>query len=422
MTAQDVEEAVEFSAPRAPTARPSGVSRGHRALIALLLLGNTAVIAVYMGAGVLLAVQAAQISPNGKVAALGTVTGVAALVATLAQPVVGALSDRGGRRGPWILGGALAGFGLLSVLADLRTVLLLTIGWCAVSAALNAYQVAVGSVIPDRIPEGLRGTASGFVGLGIPLGAFLGPWLAAQAAPVSLRTGYLLLGGLVAFAALLLTSLARERRMPGGRSAGLRGQLTSLGSALRGRDFRWAFTGRALITLGYFSVSGFQLYIVQDHTVLPAGLTPVEAVAVLSPVGAVAMAVSTALGGVLSDRTGRRKPFVAGAAIVSAGGALLPVFSHSWTAMLVFAALNGLGFGCFMAVDLAIVTLVLPSASDAARDLGVLNMAQAGPQIVSPLIGSLAVSVLGGYTGLFLVAGAVAVLGSLAMLPIRGVR
>ncbi|WP_159766143.1 MFS transporter [Streptomyces sp. HM190] len=419
MTAQDVDKASET---RVSTARTPDAPTSHRALIALLLIGNTAVIAVYMGAGVLLAVQAAQISPSGKVAALGTVTGVAALVATLVQPIVGALSDRGERRTPWILGGALAGFGLLAVLADLRTVLLLTVGWCAVSAALNAYQVAIGSVVPDRIPESLRGTASGFVSLGIPLGAFLGPWLAARAAPVSLRTGYLLLGGLVAFAALLLTSLARERRIPGARSAGLRGQLTSLVSALRGRDFRWAFTGRALITLGYFSVAGFQLYIVQDHTVLPEGLSPVEAVAVLSPVGAVAMAVSTGLGGVLSDRTGRRRPFVAGAAIVSAVAALLPVFSDSWSAMLVFAALNGLGFGCFMAVDLAIVTLVLPSASDAARDLGVLNMAQAGPQIVSPLIGSLAVSVLGGFTGLFLVAGAVAVLGSLAMLPIRGVR
>ncbi|MER6415052.1 MFS transporter [Streptomyces humidus] len=422
MTAQDVEKAAVASATEAPSARTAGASTGHRALMALLLIGNTAVISVYMGAGVLLALQAAQISPDGKVAALGTVTGVAALVATLVQPIVGALSDRGGRRGPWILGGALAGWGLLAMLADLRTVLLLTIGWCAVSAALNTYQVATSSVIPDRIPEKLRGTASGVVGLGIPLGAFLGPWLAAQVAPVSLRTGYLLLGGLVAFAALLLTSFAKERRRPRGRSAGLRGQLTSLGSALRGRDFRWAFTGRALITLGYFSVSGFQLYIVQDHTALPAGLSPVQAVAVLSPVGAVAMAVSTALGGVLSDRTGRRKPFVAGAAIISAAAALLPAFSDSWTAMLVFAALNGLGFGCFMAVDLAIVTLVLPSASDAARDLGVLNMAQAGPQIVSPLVGSLAVSVLGGYTGLFLVAGAVAVLGSLAMLPIRGVR
>ncbi|CAM5286716.1 MFS transporter [Streptomyces avidinii] len=90
--------------------------------------------------------------------------------------------------------------------------------------------------------------------------------------------------------------------------------------------------------------------------------------------------------------------------------------------MLVFSALNGLAFGCFMAVDTALVTLVLPPAEDAARDMGVLNVANAGPQIVAPFVASAVVTGLGGYTPLFLVGGALSLVGALAILPIRSVR
>ncbi|MFJ7777686.1 hypothetical protein [Streptomyces yangpuensis] len=43
------------------------------------------------------------------------------------------------------------------------------------------------------------------------------------------------------------------------------------------------------------------------------------------------------------------------------------------------AAVDGPAFGCYMAVDTALVTMVLPNAEDAARDMGVLNIANAGP-------------------------------------------
>ncbi|MFD7444736.1 MFS transporter [Streptomyces sp. NPDC059909] len=100
---------------------------------------------------------------------------------------------------------------------------------------------------------------------------------------------------------------------------------------------------------------------------------------------------------------------------------LLPV-STSWTAMLAFSVVNGLGFACCMAVDTALVTMVLPTAEDAARDMGVLNVANAGPQIVAPFLASVLVSAGGGCTTLFLVAAALSVLGPLAVRPIRTVR
>ncbi|MFF1560596.1 MFS transporter [Streptomyces sp. NPDC058279] len=271
------------------------------------------------------------------------------------------------------------------------------------------------------MPVSARGKASAAVGLGLPFGSTLGALLGAAFSD-HYRTGYLVSGVLVAGAAVLFASCTREQRRPAPAPLPVRAQLAAFASALGNHDFRWAFIGRALLVLGYFAVSGYELYILQDHTVLPDGMEPEAAVALLLPLTSVAMIVSTVVGGWLSDKFDRRKLFVGVSASLSALALMVPAVSTSWAAMLVFAVVNGLAFGCYMAVDTALVTMVLPAAEDAARDMGVLNIANAGPQIVAPFLASLIVSVSGGYTALFVVAAVLAVAGALAVRPIRGVR
>ncbi|MFJ5811039.1 MFS transporter [Streptomyces sp. NPDC093093] len=397
----------------------SGPGRG---LLPLLLVGNTAMYSLYIGvAGILLALQVEHIDPAHKVANFGLIAGVSAIFATIFNPVAGALSDRSGRRNPWILGGGLAALPAMFLLGFADTILLITIAWCLGQAVMNVYQAAITSVVPDRVPVTARGKASAAVGLGLPFGSTLGALLGA-AFSENYRTGYLVFGAIVAGAAVLFTACAREERLPARAPLPLRAQLAAFASALGNHDFRWAFIGRALLVLGYFAVSGYQLYILQDHTVLPEGMKPEAAVAVMMPLTSVAMVVSTVLGGWLSDRFDRRKLFVGASALLSALALGIPAVSTSWTAMLVFSAVNGLAFGSYMAVDTALVTMVLPKAEDAARDMGVLNIANAGPQIIAPFIASVIVSVSGGYTALFVVAAVLAVAGALAVKPIRGVR
>ncbi|MGY0019418.1 MFS transporter [Streptomyces sp. cg35] len=401
---------------------PAAAVRTPRGLLPLLTLGNTAMYTLYIGVGgVLLPLQIEQIDRAGKVAALGLVSGVSAVFATLFNPVAGALSDRSGRRNPWILGGGLAAVGAMALLGGADTVLLVALAWCVGQAVMNVLQAALTSVVPDRVPLSARGRASAAVGLGMPVGSTLGALLGAAFSD-HLRTGYLVLGLLVAVAAVVFTAGTREERRPAAEVVPLKRQFGAFMSALRHRDFMWAFVGRALLVLGYFCVFGYQLYILDDHIELPKGMEPADAVAILAPLSSVAMAVATVAGGVLSDRLDRRKLFVGVSALVSAVSLLIPGVSPTWPAMLVFAVLNGLGFGCFMAVDNALVTMILPSEGDAARDLGVLNMASAGPQILAPFVASVIVSACGGYTSLFVVGAVLSVLGALAVRPIRGVR
>ncbi|WP_053725351.1 MFS transporter [Streptomyces sp. WM6378] len=405
-----------------PVAVTAPAPRPARGLLPLLLLGNTAMYALYIGVpGVLLALQIEHIDAAHKVADFGLVSGVSAIFATVFNPVAGALSDRSGRRNPWILGGGLLALPVMFLLGTVHTILLVTIVWCLGQAVLNVYQAALTSVVPDRVPMAARGKASAAVGLGLPFGSTIGALLGAAFSD-HYRTGYLLFGALVAAAAVIFTAGTREERRPARTPLPVARQLAAFTEALRDHDFRWAFIGRALLVLGYFAVAGYQLYILQDHTQLPAGLEPEQAVAILMPVNALAMVVSTVLGGWLSDRHDRRKLFVGASAALSAAALVIPAVSPGWPAMIAFSVVNGLGFGCYMAVDTALVTLVLPKAEDAARDMGVLNVANAGPQIVAPFAASLIVTVSGGYTALFLAGAALSVLGALAVRPIRSVR
>jgi MFS family permease len=90
---------------------------------------------------------------------------------------------------------------------------------------------------------------------------------------------------------------------------------------------------------------------------------------------------------------------------------------------LVGMAIGGLGFGAYVAVDLALVVDVLPGGENVARDLGVFNYAGALPFSLAPALAPLILAVGGGrYAVLYAVAGVCALGGAAAILPVRGVR
>jgi MFS family permease len=110
------------------------------------------------------------------------------------------------------------------------------------------------------------------------------------------------------------------------------------------------------------------------------------------------------------------------AAVRQATAALLLALAPNFTVALVAAGLLGLGYGCFLSVDQALATQVLPDAADRGKDLGVMNIASAVPQALAPLLGAYVVVALGGFTGLFLLSGLVALLGAATITPIRSVQ
>jgi MFS family permease len=145
----------------------------------------------------------------------------------------------------------------------------------------------------------------------------------------------------------------------------------------------------------------------------------------LSTVVQAAMVVAGSLiAGHLSDRMGRRKAFVMAGSAIQGLGLWLIAGTHSYAMLLPGVCLVGMGHGIYEGVDLALVTDVLPDRDHhAAKDLGLLNIANTLPQVAAPLIAPLILTVgPGGYLLLFVIAGTLAMLGSACIAPLKSVR
>jgi MFS family permease len=404
---------------------------GFRRLLVSLGVAGGALSAMYAGVGtVLLPLQIERIDRAHKIAVLGVVAGVSAVFALVFNPIGGALSDRTrsrfGRRAPWLIAASAGLLVMLGLLGQAATVPLVLIGWCLAQAVANLYQAPLTAIVPDRVVPARRGAASSVAGVASVLGGVAGVGLASQFSG-HLGAGYVVLGALLVLSAwyFVLTTKdsptgSQPRPPRDTRSLGLR--LAEFVSALRYRDFALVFASRAAAILGYFLVVNYELYILTDYIKLPGAMKPAQGVTVLAAISAVGAILAAAIAGPLSDRLDRRKPFVILSSAIAGAGCILPVVSPTFTTIEIFAAFAGLAFGCYLSVDAALVTLVLPRSEDAARDLGVLNIANAGPQVIAPLFAALIISHFGGYRTLFIAGGCCGIAGALAVMPIRSVR
>jgi MFS family permease len=369
------------------------------------------------------------VGDGGAVAALGTVSSIGAVAAFLANPIFGRISDRTtgrfGRRRPWLVIGSLGLTICLVAIALAPTVAVIAVAWFVAQALANAALAAVMATIADQVPPVQRGKVSGLIGIMQNVG-IMGAGYAAQ----FLGTNMLLLFLVPGLVGLVLTTLFAvmlpDRPLPHRppSEGGLRTVLKTFWvSPVRYPDFAWVWLSRFMIILASFLFTTYRLLYMQHQLALPIPrATAVLASAVL--IYTIVLAVCGQIAGWLSDRVKRRKPFVVLAAGAFGVGMLLLGQAHTVGAFYLAEVVLGLGYGTYMAVDVALVIDVLPNPDDAAKDLGVLNIANAGPQTLAPAIGAVLIGTAGGHNyGLLLgIAAAVAVVGALAIVPVRKVR
>ena len=104
-------------------------------------------------------------------------------------------------------------------------------------------------------------------------------------------------------------------------------------------------------------------------------------------------------------------------------GLAMPLFMPNLTGMLIMGAINGFGFGLYMACDTALMTEVLPGGGVAAgKDLGILNVATNIPQAMSPAVAGLIIGSFGGFPALFVFGMISVVIAAVVLIPIKSVR
>lgn len=381
---------------------------------------------------VLLPLKAESIDPAGKALLLSQVAFFGALVASVANLLAGAISDRTtsrfGRRRPWMVLGSLGASGAYLVIMAARTPWALMAGIILFQLTFNLMFSALVAVMPDRVPDTQKGRVAAFLSLGNPIGTMAGALLIGGLL-VTETTRYLaiILVLLITLAPFVLKlddkPLAKNARPAFKLGAFIAGLWVD---PRKHPDFAFAWLGRFMVLVALSLVQCYMLYYLQDvlgFSRLFPGRRAEEGLAVLTAVSTASNVALALIGGMLSDKLRRRKLFAAGAALTIALAMIIFSLTPSWPVMIGAYVVLGCGAGCFYAVDIALVTQVLPSQRDAGKDLGVINLANTLPQALAPMLAfwSLGPSHLN-FHAFFLMAAGLAMAGGLAILPIRGVR
>ena len=384
------------------------------------LLVTVALFALYSGVlSVLLPQQVAVLAPADRVSALALVTSVSFAVTALAQPLFGILSDRTrsrwGRRVPWMLGCAVVGGGLVVLLPVAPTVGWLVVLWAAAQFVLNGTDIAMSAYLVDRFPPQRRGLVTGVLGTGVVIGGVLG---VVAAGLLGAPWAYRVLAGVVAAVVVGFAVVVRDGPPPLSASPAETVQPRSRFTL----DAGWVLASRLLFTLGYASVHGYLLYILIDHIKVPRE-QGVATVGLATVVGGAGLIVAVLVGGALSDRLGRRKPFViAAGAVVAVGDAVL-LAAPTTTGLLVAALLLGLGLGLSVSAGTALASMVIPRPDrNAGGGLGFLNFVGNAGQALAPLVTAALVAATGGYAWVFAVSGGLALAASGLVALVRTVR
>jgi MFS family permease len=345
-----------------------------------------------------------------KASALAMVTAIGVAVTMLAQPLIGVVSDRTrnrlGRRAPWILFGALAGGAVFALLPFAPSVVIVGLLYTVGQLLINVAQSPVAATLADRVQERHLGTASSLGGFGGFVGIIGGAvFTGAMFASLGLWI-YAIVAGFVAATCALFVLIAPDRSSKDLVIEPFRWREFLLGFtiALRSADFRWVWIARVLLTFGMSCSLTLGIYMMQSY---------------IHP--ALSM-LSTILAGRLSDRIGRRKPFVIASSLILAASFVIPIVSPTLPALFVQAAVSGLAYGIFIPIDQALFIDVFPDAKSAGRDLGVAQLGFNLGQAIGPIAAGIVVSMTGGYLGVWVTGIVVVALAALAILPVKGAR
>lgn len=347
----------------------------------------------------------------------------AALVTIVVSILAGAFSDRTthhqGRRQIWVIGGAVVLGGALIIQGQANSIWLLVLVWSLAQVGLSATYAALTAAVPDEVPVSHRARISALLGISVSVGPLIGVALVTTVL-LDIPWAYTALGILTILLAIPFAFgtkgvVLKPRERPA-LNIGL--LLKGIVAPLKHRDFAWAWGGRFFIQLSNALGQLYLYQFLQDKVHFDPDLGTL----ILAVVYAATVVLACIPAGRISDRTGKRKQMVFIASALQGLAGLFFVFMPTMTGAIIGAAVLGLGYGAYIAVDQALITQVLPSAEDRGKDLGVINIANTLPYVLAAALGGLVINELGGYVTLYLLVLVTGVLAALTVRPIKSVH
>jgi MFS family permease len=412
--------ALEHAVPAAGEAAP----RLSRPFVAALMLANfgTNVALIAPIQNVLPRMVEAAAGAGGKALALGLVTGLGAFAALIANPVAGHYSDRwvsADNRVVTILVGLVTGGAAHVILGYQHSVVSIAIWWTICQATINIAYSPMSAIVVDHVDRRSWGLVWGLVsvaqavGLIVGLAAVVYVFPSVTAGMTAISVGYM---ACLVPLLVVLRWLPRASYAPAGAPAPGATAATAATAAAKGRQgvrallsleqgFGLVWAGKFLITLAETVALLYLYYYLQD---VVRYHDPGQGQLILVLCATLAAIVATVAVGRVADLSGGyRRYAVLSSVLMAATGFALAGFAQ-WAVVIVCAFALGAGYGAFQSVSQALSMVVLPSPANAGRDLGIINIASAVPQVIGAPIAGLVVAGAGGYRGLFVFAGLLA--------------
>lgn len=393
-----------------------------------LLFGLLGWLVPYLGVNsTLLPAKIQQIAPNQKVQIVATLATIAMVVATIANIIEGALSDRTisrwGKRNPWIVLGLITTLITFYCLTKVTTVHGIILNWSLFQVALNMMVAPIVAFIADKAPKKYRGGVSAFYGIGMNIGTPVGTMIASRYI-TNINSGiYVFMIFEIVFTVIGLL-LVGDGSNKGAQVKKLHGSelLEAFIPPIHGdiRDFYLAVFGKLLFVSAQFIITGYQLYIFVDYMKQSSSIAA-HSLSIMSTILLITGVAFAAIGGPLADKFHSLKLLVAISTVVMGLGVAAPALDPAPWTMFVYAGLSGCAMGMYNSVDQALNVSVLPNPNNAAKDLGIVNLANSLGQVFGPIVAATIISAAG-YRMMFPAAGIMCLVGAILILMIKKVH
>jgi MFS family permease len=308
-----------------------------------------------------------------------------------------------------------------------------------IETASNTAQGPYQGLLPDLIPAGRRGFASGLMGASQLGGSVIGVALAG----VAVALGDLPLAIVIVAAAVGLGMLATVvgvsesqgvATTPESPRPGLREMMRWIGrlpdwaralqavvlevwgrEVLEHRDYVWLLVSRLAILMATGTLQPFVLYLLEDSL----GMSPTQAAIAVAPLAGLVAFVALAAavpGGAMTARWGRVNT-IALSAVFGGVGSILFAVAPSYLSLFPIAIPFGMALGIFLSADWALMADIIPP-EHAGRYMGLSNTVTAGSALLAVALGGPLADLINswrfglGYRAIFVLAAVEFVIGA----------
>jgi MFS family permease len=186
--------------------------------------------------------------------------------------------------------------------------------------------------------------------------------------------------------------------------------------------FGWWFANRLLFWSAFIVLNTFLLFFLIDVVAMPEAQAQ-RFMGQLSTLIGGALVVVALPSGWLADRIGR-KPLLVGSGLVAAAGTAVLLVARQVPVLTLGAVVVGLGVGTFVSANWALITDIVPR-EEAARYLGIANIATAGGSGLARLLGATLIDPLNvargpsvGYLTMYAIAAVFFLVSALVVIPL----